>query len=113
MPFGLQPTHLIIILVVALLIFGPSRLPEIGRSFGKMLREFQSATKEATQGFTEEVTSKPVETKKEEPVPAAAPAVAAPAQTVAASAQPMAACKNCGKPLAVGAKFCSECGTAQ
>jgi sec-independent protein translocase protein TatA len=114
MPFGLQPTHLIIILVVALLIFGPSRLPEIGRSFGKMLREFQSATKEATQGFTEEVTTKPVETKKEEPVAAAAvvPAVT-PAQPVAASAQPMAACKNCGKPIAVGAKFCPECGTAQ
>ena len=42
MPFGLQPTHLILILVVALLVFGPSRLPEIGRSFGSMLREFQT-----------------------------------------------------------------------
>ena len=46
MPFGLQPTHLIIIAIVALIIFGPSRLPEIGRSLGKTLREFQNATKE-------------------------------------------------------------------
>ncbi len=99
MPFGLQPTHLIIILVVALLIFGPSRLPEIGRSFGKMLKEFQSATKEATQGFTDEVQAKPVaearpviEAKKEEP---------------------KVACKSCGKPIAAGMKFCPECGSAQ
>ncbi len=94
MPFGLQPTHLIIILVVALLIFGPSRLPEIGRSFGKMLREFQSATKETAAGFAEEV-QKPAEVRKEEPA----------ATTVA--------CKNCGKQIQAGKKFCPECGAAQ
>ena len=99
MPFGLQPTHLIIILVVALLIFGPSRLPEIGRSFGKMLREFQSATKETAQGFTEEVRQP--EVHKEEP---AAAQVAAPAQV---------ACRNCSKPMPVGKKFCPECGWDQ
>jgi sec-independent protein translocase protein TatA len=75
--FGLQPTHLIIILIVALLIFGPSRLPEIGRAFGKTIREFQSATKEATQGITEElqkpaptVEAKPAEPKAAEAKPA-------------------------------------------
>ncbi len=107
MPFGLQPTHLIIILVVALLIFGPSRLPEIGRSFGKMLKEFQSATKEATQGFTEEV-AKPV------------PVQPAPVQAVPAQVQPAEVkeevkvnCKSCGKPIQAGMKFCPECGAAQ
>ncbi len=98
MPFGLQPTHLIIIAVVALIIFGPSRLPEIGRSLGKTLKEFQSATKEATQGFTSEIT------KSEAPTPAAPAAPATEAK---------AACKNCGKPIPVGAKFCMECGAAQ
>lgn len=102
MPFGLQPTHLIIILVVALLIFGPSRLPEIGRSFGKMLREFQSATKEATQGFTDEVA-------KPAPVPPAAPVQAAEVKTE----QVKVNCKNCGKPINAGMKFCPECGAAQ
>ncbi|MBI4787271.1 MAG: twin-arginine translocase TatA/TatE family subunit [Chloroflexi bacterium] len=92
MPFGLQPTHLIIILVVALLIFGPSRLPEIGRSFGKMLREFSTATKEATQSFSEEVTTK-TEPKPEEPA--------------------KVACKNCSKLIQPGLKFCPECGAAQ
>ncbi|MDD9148116.1 MULTISPECIES: twin-arginine translocase TatA/TatE family subunit [unclassified Sporolactobacillus] len=39
---------LILILIVALVIFGPSKLPEIGRAFGKSLKEFKSAT----QGLT-------------------------------------------------------------
>ncbi len=64
--FGLQPTHLIIILVVALLIFGPSRLPEIGRALGKTINEFKSATNEATKSMTEEM-NKPVESKPQEP----------------------------------------------
>ena len=37
---------LILILVLALIIFGPSKLPEIGRAFGKTLREFKNATKD-------------------------------------------------------------------
>lgn len=37
---------LIVILVIALVIFGPSKLPEIGKAFGTSLREFKSATKE-------------------------------------------------------------------
>lgn len=37
---------LILILVLALMIFGPSKLPEIGRAFGKTLKEFKNATKD-------------------------------------------------------------------
>ncbi|WP_404452790.1 twin-arginine translocase TatA/TatE family subunit [Virgibacillus necropolis] len=37
---------LIIILVIALVIFGPSKLPEIGKSFGSSLKEFKNATKD-------------------------------------------------------------------
>jgi sec-independent protein translocase protein TatA len=39
----LQPTHLLFVLVVALLVLGPKRLPEVGRSLGKGLRDFKSA----------------------------------------------------------------------
>ncbi|MGO0122532.1 twin-arginine translocase TatA/TatE family subunit [Desulfothermobacter acidiphilus] len=46
----LEPMHLLLILVVVLLIFGPSKLPEIGRAFGRTLREFRNAT----AGITEE-----------------------------------------------------------
>jgi sec-independent protein translocase protein TatA len=39
----LQPTHLIILLVVALLFLGPKRLPEAGRALGEGLKEFRSS----------------------------------------------------------------------
>lgn len=37
-----QPTHLLLILVVALIVLGPKRLPEVGRSLGRGLRDFRS-----------------------------------------------------------------------
>lgn len=39
----LQPTHLLLILVVALLVLGPKRLPEVARQLGNGLRDFKSA----------------------------------------------------------------------
>ena len=39
----LQPTHLIFVLVIALLVLGPKRLPEVGRSLGRGMRDFRSA----------------------------------------------------------------------
>ncbi len=41
--FGLGATELIVILVVALLIFGPGRLPEIGGALGKGIRDFRKS----------------------------------------------------------------------
>ena len=43
MPFGVGPTELIILLIVVLLLFGAKRVPEIGRSVGKGMREFKDA----------------------------------------------------------------------
>ncbi|MCK8817463.1 twin-arginine translocase TatA/TatE family subunit [Natroniella sulfidigena] len=43
--FGLGPTELILILVIALVIFGPSKLPEIGEALGKGISEFKSAAR--------------------------------------------------------------------
>ena len=56
------PGSLIIIAVIALLVFGPKKLPEIGKAFGSSLREFKSATK----GLVEDDDVKKVEDKKEE-----------------------------------------------
>jgi sec-independent protein translocase protein TatA len=40
-----QPTHLILILAIALLVFGPKKLPELGQGLGKGIRGFKDALK--------------------------------------------------------------------
>ena len=41
---GLSPLHLIIVLVIAVLVLGPGKLPEVGTALGKSIREFRKAT---------------------------------------------------------------------
>ncbi|CAH0347371.1 MULTISPECIES: twin-arginine translocase TatA/TatE family subunit [unclassified Bacillus (in: firmicutes)] len=45
---------LILILVLALIIFGPKKLPEIGKAFGQTLREFKKSTRELTSDTMDE-----------------------------------------------------------
>ncbi|WP_338447929.1 twin-arginine translocase TatA/TatE family subunit [Niallia oryzisoli] len=52
---------LILILILALIIFGPKKLPEIGRAFGQTLREFKKSTRDLTSDVIDEVE----EVKKE------------------------------------------------
>ncbi len=56
----LSPTHLIIILVIVLIIFGPSRLPQLGKSLGKTMK----AIREGSEGNVEEDDDEPVKPKK-------------------------------------------------
>jgi sec-independent protein translocase protein TatA len=51
------PLELIVVLVIALIVLGPKRLPEVGRSVGKGMREF----KEAISGENDEEETKPPE----------------------------------------------------
>jgi sec-independent protein translocase protein TatA len=46
--FGLGPTELIVILIIALVIFGPSRLPKVGQSVGQALHAFRESTDKVT-----------------------------------------------------------------
>jgi sec-independent protein translocase protein TatA len=43
MPFDVSPIQLIIVLIIALVILGPKRLPEVGHSLGKGIREFKDS----------------------------------------------------------------------
>ncbi|MDJ0574660.1 MAG: TatA/E family twin arginine-targeting protein translocase [Xenococcaceae cyanobacterium MO_234.B1] len=52
--FGIGLPEMALIMVVALLIFGPKKLPEIGRSLGKTIRSFQDASKEFEAEFKRE-----------------------------------------------------------
>lgn len=49
--FGIGLPEMILILVVALLVFGPKKLPEIGKSLGKALRSFQDASRDFQDEF--------------------------------------------------------------
>lgn len=50
---------LILILVLALIIFGPKKLPEIGRAFGQTLREFKKSTRELTNDVMDDIEDDP------------------------------------------------------
>ena len=74
--------ELVIILVIALIIFGPRKLPELGRSLGKSLGEFKKASNELRSTLEEEVR---VEEHKEQK----AKMQAEQSSALAASAQPI------------------------
>jgi sec-independent protein translocase protein TatA len=62
-------TGLIVILIVALLVFGPKRLPEIGRSLGKGMREF----KDSISGSHDDKAELPPRSGDESPPPSSTP----------------------------------------
>src|SRR5262245_29219276 len=57
--FGIGLPELIVILVVALLVFGPAKLPELARSLGKGLAEFRRASSDLRQSVMEATEERP------------------------------------------------------
>jgi TatA/E family protein of Tat protein translocase len=47
--------EMLVIMAIALLIFGPKKLPEVGRSLGKAMREFKKSTEEIKDRFEEQI----------------------------------------------------------
>lgn len=62
--FGLGGQEIIVILIIALIVFGPKRLPEVGRALGEGLRELKRASRGLSEPFeTDEEESQTKETK--------------------------------------------------
>jgi sec-independent protein translocase protein TatA len=85
--FGYNITTLIIILAIALLLFGPRRLPELGDSIGKAIRSFKKAHEDPDS------VSPPPEIPKE-----------------AAASTPTSTCPQCHKDYTGDVNFCPHCG---
>jgi sec-independent protein translocase protein TatA len=83
--FGLGAQELMVILVIVLVLFGGSKLPDLAKSLGKSMKEFKKGI-----GAEPEV----------EPTPPPKPTAA------------LAACTHCKNPLEAGWSHCPRCGTA-
>lgn len=68
--FNIGPAEMIVILIIALIVFGPKRLPEIGRTVGKGLREFRRASQDIRDEFEGSLQDEP-ETPAAEPAKSA------------------------------------------
>jgi len=84
-----QPLHLVVVLAVVLIIFGPGKLPELGNALGKTLREFREAM--AKIGESPEPSS---------------------SMPNAIESQDTVRCTNCGTSNPGSNNFCGSCGLA-
>ena len=115
MSFGIQPIHIVFIFIVALLVFGPKRLPEMGRSIGKALNEFRRMTSGMTDMINQEVkepsimppTNSAVPVKTALPTPLTSDTIQTPPTLPGISGN---ACTMCGASNLPDARFCNKCG---
>ncbi len=97
---ALQPGHLIVILVIVLLIFGPGKLPELGKAMGEGLKELKKATVPEEAG--KEGTTATASTT----APVASSATVTPITAAAHT------CPSCHGSVPAGDKFCGNCGAS-
>jgi len=73
--FGIGAPELVLILIVGLIVFGPGKLPEMGRTLGKGLREFRKASNALTTAINtpDPPPAPPAQNTAAQPQPAAAP----------------------------------------
>lgn len=99
--FGIGFTELLVILIVALLVFGPQRLPELARSLGKSLAEFRRASSDLRQSLYEATDAARLPPERPAAPAAASAAPAAPLAEVAKAPEPAAAQASAPTPVAV------------
>lgn len=104
--FGVGFTEILVILIVALLVFGPQRLPELARSLGKSLAEFRRASSDLRQSLYE--ATDPTRLPPERPAAPAAGAAAPAASLGAGANEPEPAAPQASSPTPVAAAAARE-----
>jgi sec-independent protein translocase protein TatA len=90
-----EPWHLVLVLVIILMLFGPGKLPSVGRGIGDAFRELKKATSDEPPLETADTTKT---------------ATTAQATTAAPTASTVTTCKSCGATVGPQQKFCASCG---
>ncbi|MGH2465010.1 MAG: twin-arginine translocase TatA/TatE family subunit [Candidatus Limnocylindrales bacterium] len=92
---NISPIHLVIVLIIALIVIGPGKLPEVGAALGKSIKEFRKAASDITDSAHTEAApiaaATAVAAAPVAPPPAAAPVTYAPAAPVYAAPEVIAA----------------------
>jgi TatA/E family protein of Tat protein translocase len=92
MPFNIGPFELLLVLILALLILGPGKLPEVGSALGRTIREFRKASTDVedalrVEPITVAAAAAPVAPAPAAPAPVAPAPVAQPAARAATPAE--------------------------
>jgi len=92
----------VIIIIIALIIFGPRRLPEVGRWVGRSITEFRKGSQEMTSALREGMSESQQAGDQKNTIAKSAPAQSAPVNNKF--------CVKCGASNPQEALFCSKCG---
>lgn len=107
---GMGPMELIIILAIALLIFGPKNLPKLGKSLGQTVKNVREGM-EGDESEPKQMTEKAVEAEVEHvAAPAPAETVSAPEDEDINVLEDVVFCSKCGAKNSADDAFCSKCG---
>jgi sec-independent protein translocase protein TatA len=87
---NIGPVELIVILAIALIVIGPGKLPEVGASLGKSIREFRKAATDVKESATLDVPATAAATAQSAPAPATTPTPATPADVTPVAVAPAA-----------------------
>ncbi len=113
MPFGIQPIHIVIIVVIALIIFGPKSLPEVGRWIGRSMSELRKGSQEMTTALREGMNEVQADEQKNT-IAKPAPAQSVPVNNISSTNMPTNSkfCMKCGASNPSDALFCNKCGNS-
>jgi sec-independent protein translocase protein TatA len=99
-----QPGHLIVILVIALLTFGPGKLPELGSALGQGLREFKRSVDQLGHDDAAPQAGAALPASQSSGAPAAVAATSSPATTEGLT------CAGCQAAMPGSHRYCTRCG---